>query len=832
VQRWARSHGRVGVSAPSWLTFEVHRPYFDGAQTPRTAVQARGPVVAARLFAARDTTTPRLSMTMPASYRWLLVEESRLPEYRIGLPTELPAALASPDWTSMAAAFARHCDLDAVDRAGLAQWLVATCLHDAVLVLAPRDHTPEQCADPATATVQAARAVALFLREGLSGRALAAREPLLAATVPTPAQLGAVGGWAHLTARHDADDSAVTALAARTRELYAALAPDMRPFERHVRWARLLMRETTHAERHGAYDHAADLLAEAESAAGAAVAGTPEEETVGIELRRRLIDRGVEIAVRRGDGDTERRLIAEGLALDPYCVKIRMQAAQAAERRGEHADALAGYLLAARLGPFGTAYALLGAARCADRPAAARALRERALRAAPRSARVREALLAACADDEPLASVVRRTAPRSGAPAYENNWHYQMYAAYFNLGESRSPCMYARLPLITYEAARSGAGHRIGYQRIMPPAFRGNLIRESGLAEFAVRHPADLPKELWTPAWADLCDRTAELASAGPAPADLERQLQTVQVLFRVGFHRLVLDLVPDRPADRLASPAEVKLQAMRDIVGYTGAVGSRHPGTPMRAIGLVDHPHCPLHMRLWLSTWAVVHHGRETKSLDDAVAWRARAQEYLDAVLRGDDHTPFEKTILESRFYRGVSFVPFMRRDHEAVVAELDRAEELARSVPASSPWEEFLKRENLHACLESRSKEAFGLGDIALGQRRTEEFLALDPYDPKSHIEYGESLLREERHLEAAEAYLTAARLGPLGTAIAYAMAGECFERAGEPVLAEDCFVQSLRVDPYAISAARGWRRVATDDGLAAGYAGDLEAWGAARR
>ncbi len=60
---------------------------------------------------------------------------------------------------------------------------------------------------------------------------------------------------------------------------------------------------------------------------------------------------------------------------------------------------------------------------------------------------------------------------------------------------------------------------------------------------------------------------------------------------------------------------------------------------------------------------------------------------------------------------------------------------------------------------------------------------------------------------------------------------MAGECFERAGEPVLAEDCFVQSLRIDPYAISAARGWRRVAVGDGLAAGYADDLEAWGAAR-
>jgi tetratricopeptide (TPR) repeat protein len=183
------------------------------------------------------------------------------------------------------------------------------------------------------------------------------------------------------------------------------------------------------------------------------------------------------------------------------------------------------------------------------------------------------------------------------------------------------------------------------------------------------------------------------------------------------------------------------------------------------------------------------------------------------------------------SRFYRGASFAPFLARDRAAVVADMDLSEELARAVPTSNPREEFLKAENLHACLESRSKEAFAMDDLALGHRRTEEFLALDPYDPKSNIELAESLLRQDRHREAGDAYLRAARLGPLGTAIAYSMAGECFDRAGERTLAEDCFVQALRVDPYSISAARGWRRVGSADPLAQQYADQLEAWGAAR-
>jgi tetratricopeptide (TPR) repeat protein len=246
----------------------------------------------------------------------------------------------------------------------------------------------------------------------------------------------------------------------------------------------------------------------------------------------------------------------------------------------------------------------------------------------------------------------------------------------------------------------------------------------------------------------------------------------------------------------------------------------------------MVDHPDCPLHLKLTIAIRAVVFVGRETKSVEDAVTWRKRAQALLDEVLDNDEYTPFEKTMWHSRFYRGVSFAPFLARDRAAVVADMDLSEELARAIPVSDDREAFLKAENLHACLESRSKEAFAMRDVALGVRRTEEFLALDPYDPKSHIEMAEALLKQDRVREAGDSYLRAARLGPIGTAIAYSMAGECFDRAGERALAQDCFVQAIRVDPYSISAARGWRRVASGSELAREYAERLESWGAERR
>ncbi|WP_117213701.1 tetratricopeptide repeat protein [Allorhizocola rhizosphaerae] len=822
MHRWQRSHGRIGANAPSWLTFEVHRPYFDGDDSPLTAIQSRGPLLAARLFAARDPMTPRFGMLMPASFRHLLTEESRLVEYRVSSPDQLDPELASPDWQMMADAYRRADRLDGVDRAGLALWLLAVCLPEALLRLVPDDLDAGLCSDPLLATVQCARANAL-LQSGSPAQTAFGR--VIAAAEPSVAQVQALSSWGYYLARHASDWSAAREHAQRAQRLLDEL--DLPVFDRGLLQARLLVREVMHADRAGELDRAWELLDRARATVESVRQvdpGTPEQQELTAEMLRRIIDRRVEIAVKRGDAEAEQATVQEGLQLDPYCVKMRMQQAQAAQRRGDIEAALTAYLTAARLGPHGTAFALLGAAECAQRLGRkefARVLTERAYRTAPRAEQTRAALAKTYAD-EPIASVFAK--PTAG---HEANWHYRMYGAYFNLGASGSPCLYAGLPTFAFDFAEAGGQPRVGPQRVMPPAFRTNLIRESGLSEFAATHPAQVPERLRTPRWARLCEWVD-----GYRDADPHRQYQTSHVLFRLGFRELLLELAPRRTVASLREPIEFYHQAWIDMARYAGSVGGRNPVPPKDIFEMVDHPMCPLHLRLTGAVAGVVFAARGTKSLQDATRWRDRAQEFLDTVLADDGFTEFEKVMLESRFYRGVGFVPFMRGDKAGTVEDMRRAEELARAVPATTEWEEFLKRENLHACLESRSKEAFGLRDVPLGIERTLEFLSLDPYDPKSHIELAEALSKQERFAEAGESYLRAARLGPLGTAIGYAMAGECFSRAGDAVAAEDCFVQSLRIDPYAISAARGWRRVTGGSPLAHEYAGQLEEWGAAMR
>jgi tetratricopeptide (TPR) repeat protein len=835
MERWRLSHGVVGVNAPSWLTFEVHRPYFDGADSPLTEIQARAPLLAARRFEQREPTALRFGMNMPASYRRLLVEESRLHAYRAAVPTDLPTALASPAWASLARAYAGRERLDRIDRAALAHWLVAVCLPGAVLELVPEDLDADRCRDEVDATTQAARATALFQAEGLSARTAAAYRPLVTDPGRTLCHVQAVAAWGYLLARHAGDGSAAPDLARHARTLLDQAADGLTEFACAVVAARLDLREAMHAERAQDFAGAARRLRSAADAVARLKPVTPEDELVLLESRRRLIDRRLDIAVRQGDRESEQQLLAEGIALDPYSVKIRMQAAQAQHRLGRHDRALAGYLHAARLGPHGTGFALLNAAECArlaGHEEFARVLAERAFRAAPRSARTAELLAETCAraGDEPLAEVARRAARRDPDRPYQGNWHFQMYASYFNLGESRSPNLYASLPTLAYQYAAAGALPEITWQRLMPPAFRTNLVRESGLAEFDVAHPAELPQRLRTPAWEQLCEWTGSFAADDPV-----RQLLTSSVLFRLGFGRVVLDLVPERTVAELSGADELRLHHWRDLVRYVGSVGGPTAAAPTTSFQIAGHPDCPLRLRFVIAVFAVVFHARETKELGEALAWRTVAEAALAELLADPACTPLDRLMLESRFYRSATYVPFLQRDQARLGAEMERAERLAREVRAATPYEEFLRRENLRACLESRSKEALAFGHDELAHARIEEVIAIDPYEPKSHIELAESLVRQGREREAADAYLRAARLGPTSTASSYGLAGECLDRAGLPELAEDCFIQSLRIDPYAVSSARGWARTGADDAMGAlgrDYLDGLQRWAAERQ
>jgi hypothetical protein len=362
--------------------------------------------VAASRFEKRAPTRLRFGMTMPASYRQLLIEESRLAAYQAANPADLPGELASPAWRRMSQAYLDRRDLDPVDRAGIAHWLIAVCLPDAVLDVVPQDLGADECQDPVAAVTQAARAIALFGSRGLSDRTRAAYACLTSRPAPTAVHVQSLASWGYILARHAADASAAPGLLDRATALLADITGKISEFEHGMLTTRLALRAVMHAERQGDFAAAAAQLKSAWDNLTALTPGDREDGLVLIESRRLRIDRRVEIAVRPATWLRKRRFAR--LRRSP-CVKIHMRLARRESAAGEHEQALAQYLHAARLGPYGTASrAAAGRGGAQDgHDEFARAPTERAPRRAARRRHPRRALVAACLDagDEPLAEV-------------------------------------------------------------------------------------------------------------------------------------------------------------------------------------------------------------------------------------------------------------------------------------------------------------------------------------------------------------------------------------------------------------------------------------------
>ena len=131
-----------------------------------------------------------------------------------------------------------------------------------------------------------------------------------------------------------------------------------------------------------------------------------------------------------------------------------------------------------------------------------------------------------------------------------------------------------------------------------------------------------------------------------------------------------------------------------------------------------------------------------------------------------------------------------------------MDLAERHALAMKPSSSAQENLCRENLHALMESRTKEALWLGDHDRALARALGVSQVDPYDSKAWVELGQvRFVRKEWH-DAARAYAVAAMLGPPASAVGRHMAGVCLRELGDDLFAALLFKDTLEIDPLGIS------------------------------
>ncbi len=337
-------------------------------------------------------------------------------------------------------------------------------------------------------------------------------------------------------------------------------------------------------------------------------------------------------------------------------------------------------------------------------------------------------------------------------------------------------------------------------QRAMPPGFRLQLGQEAG-PPYALSDPRELPEHLRSERWSYLChslDHWDDLSR--------DRQCRLASLLHSMCLYPLLLKLIPD--ADELALPHDadaVHLMFWRASASFLNR--------QLKKATSFQHEDMIVFKRIAVEAADVipdgfnatakifVHMAKTRSPLNELAEWGDLFERAMLKAAAGMDE--FNADLYRSRFYRGIGFLPQRKDQRNEVVRLMDRAEFHARKMKPVTMAQTVLYRENLHAMLESRTKEALWMGDKDLALNRALGVVEIDPFDAKAWAEVGEIRYLRQEWREASEAYAVAAMLGPPASAVGRYMSGVCLRKLGLPLLSALLFKDALETDPLGVSS-----------------------------
>lgn len=337
--------------------------------------------------------------------------------------------------------------------------------------------------------------------------------------------------------------------------------------------------------------------------------------------------------------------------------------------------------------------------------------------------------------------------------------------------------------------------------------FRRQLTGELGLPWYDVSTPGDLDPRLRTPRW-DVLSQAVGDAALVPGRHVPARLLDLLQAL---GLYRVTVDLVGDDPPRLRDGDRESVLAAIRHREARHRVVGTTATLDDLTGVlAAVAHDVTqPSRTRLAAALTLVVHHARSARHDLPAVRrWRAVAESLVRGLRPVED---WIDRLYLSTYWRAVCYEPFLERDLDRVEIELDHAHAAALDLPHDTPTAAVLRRQNLHPLLQTRCKVALAAGDLDRALAFADDLAAVDPLDPKVHMERGDVYLARQEVAGAMACYRRAAQLGPPYTVLAWHAIGRCHEALGDDQSAADAYLHTLALDIGAISAARRLRGVA---------------------
>jgi tetratricopeptide (TPR) repeat protein len=382
----------------------------------------------------------------------------------------------------------------------------------------------------------------------------------------------------------------------------------------------------------------------------------------------------------------------------------------------------------------------------------------------------------------------------------ESSFAGWLYRPYIDLGEWRAHGDPITIGLEL--AARAVSEGRDDYARLnglIPPSARRAIVTRSGFPQYAVDDPQELPSELRSRRWQDLCDQLAVYPALDP-----DARMRVLWLLHRLCMHSAVLRYENDRPASAGAflPPDEADRRYMRGMSTIT-----------LFRDGEMDVPDLSeleaVAALATAGTWAHIEatyllaqfHLKDLGDKDAFVRYLDVHKAAIDAA-DVDDHRLHK---ILSRYHRVRAFLPHFNGDMPAMTHEMDLAEyhcDLMRRDDVNTTAEWCMLRS---ALLESRTKERLVRGDLDGAERYALELIRHVPADPHPWLELGQVRIEQSNIEGAVAAYQWASLLGPAVTHISDFMLGQCLEKLGRMDEARVAYLRSLAADPLGISTAR---------------------------
>jgi hypothetical protein len=336
-------------------------------------------------------------------------------------------------------------------------------------------------------------------------------------------------------------------------------------------------------------------------------------------------------------------------------------------------------------------------------------------------------------------------------------------------------------------------------QRALAPGFRVQLA-EQATERYALHDPRELAENLRTDRWQLLCKELELWRDLSAA-----RKCRLASLLHSMCLYQPLLKLISeDEFAAGDPDPCIAQLAFCRASAKFMDDLSKRPPGYDSRTMAVFEsiaiNNRSPGQVKFNASAMVFVQKAKTHAPLAELIDWSKRFEKAFAAVADGDDK--FQAQLFKSRFHRGMGFLPQHAGDRSKLIHTMDLAECHARDLKPTTAAQEILYVENLHAVMESRTKEALWLNDLGLAESRAAEVTKVDPYDSKGWAELGQVRYFQEDWQGAAQAYVVAAMLGPPASSIARHMAAVCLRKLGLDFLAAFLFKETLEIDPLGIS------------------------------